>query len=134
NPELLFYKIEQAAYKFAFLLIPISLPFISLLFLWKRGVTLFDHAVFSLYSLSFMSLFFLVLGLITPYVMGFMPTRAVRDALLFGVPPVHMFFQLGGAYKLGVFSALWRTVALLSICGLAFLIFIAFIVGVGLLG
>ncbi|HVY84237.1 MAG TPA: DUF3667 domain-containing protein, partial [Caulobacterales bacterium] len=47
NPELLFYKIEQAAYKFAFLLIPISLPFISLLFLWKRGVTLFDHAVFS---------------------------------------------------------------------------------------
>ncbi|MES1201360.1 MAG: DUF3667 domain-containing protein [Pseudomonadota bacterium] len=134
NPELLFYKIEQAAYKFAFLLIPISLPFIALMFLWKKGVTWFDHAVFALYSLSFMSLFFLVIGLITPYTMHWEPARVVRGALITFVPPVHMFFQLGGAYKLKIFSALWRTVALLTVCGVSFTIFIGFIFAVGLLG
>ncbi|HWA01200.1 MAG TPA: DUF3667 domain-containing protein [Caulobacterales bacterium] len=134
HPDLLMRQIEEAAYKFAFLLIPISLPFIALLFFWKRGVTLFDHAVFSLYSLSFMSLFFLIMGLVSPYAMSWMPTRVLRGILVLGVPPAHMFFQLGGAYKLGVFSALWRTAALLTICGVAFLVFIAFIVAVGLLG
>jgi hypothetical protein len=134
NPELLIYKIEQAAYKFAFLLIPISLPFIALLFLWKRGVTWFDHAVFALYSLSFMSLLFLLFALITPVANDFMPLRVLRSVGIVLVPPVHMFFQLGGAYKLGWFSALWRTFALLTICGVAFLIFIALIALVGLLG
>jgi hypothetical protein len=134
NPELLFYKVEQAAYKFAFLLIPISLPFIALLFLWKRGVTWFDHAVFALYSLSFMSVLFLGLALLSPWAHEFLPLRVLRAAGVMIVPPVHMFFQLGGAYKLGWFSALWRTLALLTICGLAFVIFLSLIVMVGLLG
>ncbi|MEJ0059669.1 MAG: DUF3667 domain-containing protein [Terricaulis sp.] len=134
NPELLFYKVEQAAYKFAFLLIPISLPFIALLFLWKRGVTWFDHAVFALYSLSFMSLLFLVLALLSPWAHEFLPLRIARGVGVMVVPPVHMFFQLGGAYKLGWFSALWRTFALLTICGIAFFIFLGLIVMVGFLG
>jgi hypothetical protein len=61
NPELAFYKIQNAAYKFAFLLVPISLPFMWLMFFWKRGLTLFDHTVYILYSLSFVSLLFIVM-------------------------------------------------------------------------
>ncbi|MEY3841983.1 MAG: hypothetical protein RLZZ542_1093, partial [Pseudomonadota bacterium] len=37
NPDLLFYKFQQTVYKFAFLLVPLSIPFVGLLFLWKRG-------------------------------------------------------------------------------------------------
>jgi len=44
------------------------------------------------------------------------------------VPPVHMFMQLRETYSLSVFSALWRTLALLAVCGTAFLLFLAFIV------
>jgi hypothetical protein len=44
------------------------------------------------------------------------------------VPPVHMFMQLRETYSLSIFSALWRTFALLSICGTAFILFLAFIV------
>src|SRR5262249_39998184 len=40
NPELAIYKLQQTFYKFSFLLIPISIPFVALLFVWKRGFTL----------------------------------------------------------------------------------------------
>ena len=133
NPDLLFYKLEQTAYKFAFLLIPISLPLIALLFLWKRGFTWFDHTVFALYSLSFMSIFFLIISLVTPAAMHFLPLRVVRGAVMGAVPPVHMFSQLRGAYKLGVFSALWRTVFLLVFCCIALSVFVTLILVVGLL-
>ncbi|MDB5936570.1 MAG: hypothetical protein JWQ01_3914, partial [Massilia sp.] len=51
NPEFTLYKLKNAASKFSFLLVPISLPFLWLMFFWKRGVTMYDHAVFALYSL-----------------------------------------------------------------------------------
>jgi hypothetical protein len=43
NPDLALYKVQNSVYKFSFLLVPISLPFLALLFFWKRGVTLYDH-------------------------------------------------------------------------------------------
>jgi hypothetical protein len=49
NQELTFYKIKNSAYKFAFMLVPISLPFLWLLFFWKRGIKFYDHAIFMLY-------------------------------------------------------------------------------------
>ncbi len=56
NKELALYKIKGAAAKFAFLLMPISLPFLWLLLVTRRRFGMFDHAVFSLYSLSAMAL------------------------------------------------------------------------------
>ncbi len=67
NPELAVSKFQNAAYKFAFLLVPISLPFLWLLFFWKRGLTLFDHTVYILYSLSFVSLLFIVISLMSSW-------------------------------------------------------------------
>lgn len=128
NPDLAIYKLQETASKFSFLLVPISLPFIALLFIWKRGVTLFDHVVFSLYSLSFMSLLFIVLGLASQA--GPWTTPIIASAGTF-LPPVHMFFHLGGTYGLGWWSALWRTVFLLF-----FIIFVTviFAVSIALLG
>ena len=112
NPELAVYKFQNAAYKFAFLLVPISLPFLWLLFFWKRGLTLFDHTVYILYSLSFVSLLFIAMSLMSsaPDIFGWLIPLLTLSV------PVHAFFHLKGAYGLGWFSALWRTPTLLVFC------------------
>jgi Protein of unknown function (DUF3667) len=122
NPDLLFYQLKSTAYKYSFMLIPISLPFLWLMFAWRRGVRLYDHAIFSLYSISFMSLFFTLLALISA---AGLPSVVAPGIMI--VPPVHMFMQLRETYALSIFSALWRTLALLSICGTVFLLFLGFV-------
>jgi hypothetical protein len=133
NPELAWYKIQNTAYKFSFLLVPISLPFLWLLFFWKRGVTLYDHIVFSLYSLSFMSLLFVLFasaarvpGNMLDAVMGTLGTALVI------VVPVHMFFHLKGTYGLGWFSAFWRMVVLT--CLLLWVTSAMFVIAIFMLG
>lgn len=130
NPDLALYKVQQAAYKFSFLLVPISLPFMWLLFIWRRGLTLYDHVVFTLYSLSFASLLFIVLALVND-----VPWVEWLGALLFfpGLP-VHMYFHLKGAYALGWWSALWRSCLLLLFASLALSLFAALIFVLGLGG
>jgi hypothetical protein len=128
NPDLALYRLKSTAYKFSFMLIPISLPFLWLIFFWKRGVAMYDHGVFSLYSLSFMSLLFTVATLMA--MMG-VSSAVVAMCIIF-VPPVHMFAQLRGTYGLGVFAASWRTIALLGICGTAFVLFLLFVIAMTL--
>jgi len=123
NPDLFLYKLKGTASKFSFLLIPISLPFLSLMFLFRRDVSVYDHAVFSLYSLSFMSFFFSAIGVLI--LAGI--TSAV-GLLMLVVPPLHMFVQLRGAYGLDTIGALWRTAALLCVAGTAFVIFLLLVV------
>ncbi len=130
NPDLAIYKTQQAAYKFSFLLVPISLPFIWLLFIWKRGLTLYDHAVFVLYSLSFASLVFVIVALTAS-----VPWLAWLGGTIFGLGmPLHMFFHLKGAYALGWWSAIWRTSLLLLFALIATTVFVILIVLLGLGG
>ncbi len=131
NPDLALYKLQETASKWSFLLVPISLPFIVLLFLWKRGITFFDHVVFSLYSLSFMSLLFVALAVFAKAGEWTTPFVGATAAL---VPPVHIFFHMGGTYRLGWWSALWRTTFLLFFLIFAIAIFALSIVALGILG
>ncbi|KQW82505.1 DUF3667 domain-containing protein [Brevundimonas sp. Root1279] len=131
NPDLAVYKIQQTAYKFSFLLIPISIPFVALLFLWRRGFTLYDHGVFVLYSLTAISILSMLTMILGPLWSGFAVLGAC--AFLFGVP-VHMFAQLKGAYSLSWFSAGWRTFVLLNFCIFAFTLFLLAIITLGLTG
>jgi len=108
NPELAAYKLKNAAYKYSFLLVPISMPFLWMMFFWRRGITMYDHAVFSLYSLSFMSLLFV--GVAT---LGYLGFEGWAASLFAFVPPVHMFLHLRGTYQLSRFGAFWRTCMLL---------------------
>jgi hypothetical protein len=119
NPELALYKIKNTAYKFAFLLVPISLPFLWLMFVFRRGVTLYDHAVFVLYSLSFMSLLFSAIA-----IAGHVGSEGLLALLLLAGPPVHMFAQLRGTYGLGKWGALWRTALLLVVAIIVFALFL----------
>jgi hypothetical protein len=127
NPDLFLYKIKTTAYKLSFILIPISLPFLWLMFVGRRDVVVYDHAVFSLYSLSFMSLLF-----ITAALLGAMGMSSLATFMVIFVPPIHMFVQLRQTYALGKFAALWRTVALLCVAGAAFTLFLMFIVMINL--
>lgn len=122
NPELTTYKLKNTAYKFSFLLVPISLPFLWLMFFRRRDVAMYDHAVFSLYSLSFMALLFALL-----FVLKYAGLSGVVKFMLFTVPPVHMFLQLRGTYGLTWFSTLWRTVVLQSIAATVFFLYLALI-------
>jgi len=129
NPELAIYKLQNGAYKLAFLLAPISLPFVWLLFFWKRGMTLFDHTVFILYSLSFVSLLFIVLSLIS-----MLPAVSEFVALLILAIPLHFYFHLKGSYSLGWFSALWRLPLLIMFSVLSLTLFLLAILAVGFVG
>lgn len=104
NPTLMLYKMQANGYKFSWLLIPLSIPFVWLVFAWRREFKAYDHAVFVTYSLSFMSLLFITMSLLS----------TIRDgagwaALLFAIAaPLHLYKQLRYAYGLTRFSAFWR--------------------------
>jgi hypothetical protein len=129
NPDLAVYKLQQTVYKFAFLLVPFSIPFVALLFLWKRGFTLYDHGVFVLYSLTFICI--ASMGVAGLYALSATLGGLALTGLSLWIP-VHMFFQLKGAYGLLVFSALWRTFALLIFCNIVIAFFLIAIVYLGL--
>ena len=131
NPDLLLYKIQQTAYKFSFLLIPLSIPFVALLFLWRRGFTFYDHGVFVLYSLTAMSILMMVTSVLGGLWSGFGVIGGL--AFVFGIP-AHMFAQLKGAYRLSWFSTAWRTVLLLLFCIFALTLFLLGIMMLGLTG
>jgi hypothetical protein len=108
NPSLVLYKLQTKAYKLSFLLVPLSLPWLWLALFWRRGIGMYDHAIFALYSISFMSLLFIV---------GSMALTAGVTAQWFWTPlllapAVHMFVQLRGSYALGWWGAGWRTLYL----------------------
>lgn len=104
NPTLMLYKLQANAYKFSWLLIPLSLPFMWLLFFWKRRFKVYDHAIFVTYSLSFMTLLFVLLSII-----GRIGVGAGWLTLAFlAIAPLHIYKQMRHAYTLSRFSAIWR--------------------------
>lgn len=130
NPDFALYKIQQTLYKFSFLLIPISIPFVALLFIWKREFTLYDHGVFVLYSLTFMA----ILGMALSFLGRIEWLEGFATLIMVVAPPVHMFAQMKGAYSLSIGSALWRTILLLHFCCIALALFLLAIILLGLGG
>jgi len=124
NPELLFYKLKTNAYKFSWALIPISVPFVWLLFPFSRRFGLYDHTVFVTYSLCFMMLLLAASSAIG------LASDAVASLAWF-VPPVHMYRQLRGTYGLGKASAVWRTAVLTIFAFIAISLFASLLVMVG---
>ena len=81
--------------------------------------------MFVTYSLSFMMLLMIAGGALAAVGLG-----AVAG-LLFFVPPFHMYRQLRGAYELGRFSAILRTMALMTFAFIAAGLFVAAVVAIG---
>ena len=134
NPSLLIYKIQTNAYKFSWALIPISLPFVWLLFLHRRRYRqqygAYDHLIFVTYSIAFMSLGAIVLALLRPVGAG---DAIIGTAIAFG-PPIHMYRQLRGAYQLSRWSAAWRTFVLINFSFVTLGLFLSLLLVMGVLG
>jgi hypothetical protein len=125
NPDLLFYKLKTNSYKWSWAIIPLSVPFLWLMFPFSRRFRLYDHVVFVTYSLSFMTLLFAI-GI----ALAAVGINAIAPLIVLA-PPFHMYRQLRGAYGLSRGSALWRTGVLLLA---AVLVLSAFILGMVALG
>jgi hypothetical protein len=96
NPRLLLYKVKTNTYKFSWALIPISIPFMWLLFFWRRDIHVYDHAVFITYSLSFMMLLLVLIAIAA--------ALGVSGAIWFSVfgivAPLHLYKQMRQAYAI----------------------------------
>ena len=105
NPGLMLYKLQANAYKFSWLLIPISIPFVWILFAWKRRFRAYDHAIFVTYSLAFMSLLFITVSLLATSPVG---GQGWPFLLLVLGAPLHIYKHLRYTYGLSRFSTIWR--------------------------
>ncbi len=130
NPDLLLYKLKANGYKFAWLLIPISLPFVWLTLIGRRGYHYYDHAVFTTYSISFMSLLFITCAALAALGVS----QEIWVILLMFYPPFHMYRQLRHAYKLSRIEALLRLSALLVFTVISMTLFFTILFAVGILG
>jgi hypothetical protein len=129
NPSLVWYRVKTNGYKYAWALVPLSIPFVWLVFLRRGDVGGYDHAVFVTYSISFMMLWFVLLSLLRVAWPG---SGALAPVLQF-VPPIHMYRQLRGTYGLSVAGALVRLFLLLIAAGVVLGIFVGSLVLLGLM-
>lgn len=130
NPSLLVYKLKTNGYKFSWALVPTSVPFLWLLFFWRRDIHLYDHAIFTTYSISFMLLLLILLSVAAT---AGVHSDIWETALVF-VPPLHMYKQLRGAYGLSRFGAVLRLFFLLIVITLVLTLFSALLLLIGVLG
>jgi hypothetical protein len=125
NPDLLIYKMKSNSYKWSWAIIPLSVPFLWLMFPFSKRFHLYDHVVFVTYSLCFMTLLVSVGTLLAA-----IGLNLIAPMMLL-VPPFHMYRQLRGAYGLGRFGALWRTFGLMLSAVLVLIAFILLMTAVG---
>jgi hypothetical protein len=129
NPALILYKFQANAYKFAWALIPLSLPFMWLLYPFSRRFHTYDHFVFVTYSISFMLLLFVVVRLFNLTAFG---GTATALALLY--VPFHMYRQIRGAYRSSRFGAFVRAALLLFFSLFSLLAFMLLLLALGATG
>jgi hypothetical protein len=127
NPDLLIYKLKSNSYKWSWALIPLSVPFVWLLFPFSRRFRLYDHVVFVTYSLSFMTFLVAAGALISAAGLNSIAS------LLFFIPPIHMYRQLRGTYGLSRWGGVWRTILLTSFATVVLIGFVILMVVLGVL-
>ncbi len=130
NPGLMIYKLQSGGYKFSWLLIPLSLPFVWLLFFWKRQFGLYDHSVFVTYSITFMSLLFITASLL--YSSGIMLDFVWFMCMV--IPIVHIYKQLRYGYMLSRTGALLRTAVMTVFVFIVLLLFLSTLLLLGIFG
>ncbi|WP_448662972.1 DUF3667 domain-containing protein [Sphingomonas sp. CJ20] len=130
NPSLMIYKLQSSGYKFSWLLIPLSLPFVWLLFFWKRQYKLYDHTVFITYSIAFMSMLFIAITIGASLGVG----STVLAFAASVVPFVHITRQLQQAYRLRWRYAILRAVILAVFIEVVLVIFLLILLLLGITG
>ncbi len=127
NLDLALYKVQASAYKYSWLLIPLSVPFVWLLFPFSRRFRIYDHTVFVTYSLCFM---LIVIAAITA--INVWTSLGGLIAVLMLYVPFHMHRQLRETYGLSCAGALWRTMALGVFAMIALTLFALAVLGLSI--
>ncbi len=139
NPRLIFAAAHQAEFgvaaeawmhRLAILFLPISALLLGVLFYTRRRrIFLYDHAIFSMHSLSFMGLLFTLMTLmsITVPLRGLIPPLALAA-------PTHLYFHLRGVYGASALGTLARMLLLFLFSVLAIGVLVLGVVGLGLSG
>lgn len=130
NPALLAYKLKTAGYKYSWALVPLSVPFLWLLFFWRRDIRLYDHAIFITYSISFMMIFLVMLSLAA--LLGV--SGVIWGMALIVVPPIHLYKQLRVAYGLSRLGTWIRLFALSIMIFFVLLLFSGLLFALGMTG
>lgn len=121
NPQLAIYKAQTSAYKYSWMLIPLSVPFVWLLFPFDRRFRGYDHTVFTTYSITFMIALVAVVSLLFWFNMG-----AIGGLLLL-YAPFHMYRQIRGTYGTSRLGAIVRMLLLSLFAWVAIVLFAAII-------
>jgi hypothetical protein len=124
NPQNFFQELQEWGPKVAVLMLPIAALLLTVLFLFKKNVYVFDHLIFSMHSLSFQGLL-----LTTVFLLGLRVGWA--DALLW-LAPVHLFVHMRGTYGISVVGTLIRMFLLFIGSSIAFAFLMVGLVVVGL--
>jgi hypothetical protein len=127
NPNLFLYRLQSSAYKYSWLLIPISTPLLWLLFFWKRQYKVYDHLVFVTFSLTFMMLLVTLLTLLGA--IGLSSGWIIAAVLI--IPPLHMYRQMRGAYLGSRIGSLLRTFLLVVMGGIALTLYLMVLLAMG---
>jgi hypothetical protein len=115
--------LAEWAERFAILMLPIAALMLTVLFVFKKGVYVFDHLIFSMHSLSFQ-------GLLLSVVFG-LGTVVNWGTWLLLLSPVHLFVHMRGTYRISWYGTLIRMFLLFigSSWAFGFLIVGLFLVG-----
>jgi hypothetical protein len=124
DPEAFVQAMGQWAHQFAILMLPIAALMLSVLFVFKRGVYVFDHLIFAMHSLSFQGLL-----LTAVFLVGL---GADWASWLLMLAPMHLFVHMRGAYRISNFGTLIRMSLLFIFSAAAFALLMAGLVVVGL--
>ena len=124
DPEALVQAMSHWTHQFAILMLPIAALMLSLLFVFKRGVYVFDHLIFSMHSLAFQGL------LLTGVFLGGLAVTWAGGFLW--LAPVHLFVHMRGTYRISTIGTLIRMFLLLILSATAFVFLMLGLVFVGL--
>jgi hypothetical protein len=100
KPEAFKAAIGEWGHRFAILMLPIAALLMTALFVFKRGVYVFDHLIFSMHSLAFQGLLATVV-----FMLG---ALSRESGWLLLVAPIHLFAHMRGTYRTSVIGALLR--------------------------
>lgn len=128
HPRELGMEIQAWLHRVAIAFLPVSALILGVLFVFQRRFVLYDHAIFSMHSLSFMGLLATAATLI-----GLIPLVGWLGGLLFWLVPVHLFVHMRGSYGSSVFGTLIRMALLGLASAIAFGMIMAGVVVLGVM-
>ena len=127
DPERFLLILESWGERFAFLSLPLATLLLSLLFATERKFYMFDHAIFSLHSLS-------ALGLLLSLVFVLDRVTGGNGGWLLLAAPIHLFRHMRGVYGTTVSGTLVRMGLLFAGSVVGFGLIVTALLAVGLYG